>query len=87
MENFPDVHHLKIWSQYFSDVKNGIKPFEVRKKDRDFKVGDTLILDEFDNEMQHYTGAWTPKLITYILDDPQFCKDGYVVLGLKAIEV
>ena len=34
------VHNLKIKPQYFKDVVSGIKTFEVRKNDRNFKVGD-----------------------------------------------
>lgn len=37
-------HILKLNDRYFDAVKNGIKTFEIRKNDRDFKVGDTLLL-------------------------------------------
>ena len=39
------VHNLKIKPQYFKDVVSGIKTFEVRKNDRNFKVGDLMVLD------------------------------------------
>lgn len=81
------VHNLKIWTQFFTDVKSGAKPFEVRKNDRDYEVGDTLILDEFDPNTEKYTGAWIPKLVTYKLDDPRFVKEGFVILGLQDIKV
>ena len=42
------VHALKIYPEYYEAVKSGKKPFEVRKNDRDFKVGDILALNEFD---------------------------------------
>ena len=38
------VHNLKIKPQYFKDVVSGIKTFEVRKNDRNFKVGDLMVL-------------------------------------------
>ncbi|WP_331384989.1 DUF3850 domain-containing protein [Bacillus badius] len=41
-------HELKIYPQYFKAVVSGKKSFEIRKNDRDFKVGDTLLLHEFD---------------------------------------
>lgn len=82
----PDVHYLKIWPSYFKDVKSGIKPFEVRKNDRDYKVGDTLILEEFNPDTKTCTGAWAPREITYKLDDTQFVKEGFVILGLKEIK-
>ncbi len=42
------IHELKTWSAYFNEVFMGHKTFEVRKADRDFKVGDKLILIEGD---------------------------------------
>jgi len=41
------VHDLKTWPLYFAAVSSGKKTFEIRKNDRDFKVGDILILKEF----------------------------------------
>lgn len=82
----PKVHNLKTWTPYFKDIKNGIKQFEVRKNDRDFEVGDTLILEDFNPITEKYTGNWIPELITYKLDDIRFVKEGYVILGIKVIK-
>ncbi|WP_414730659.1 DUF3850 domain-containing protein [Bacillus badius] len=38
------THDLKIWTEYFQEVQKGNKNFEIRKKDRNFKVGDTIFL-------------------------------------------
>lgn len=43
-------HELKIWPQYFCRVEDGSKTFEVRKNDRGFQLGDTVILKEYDPE-------------------------------------
>ena len=75
------VHNLKIKPQYFKDVVSGIKTFEVRKNDRNFKVGDLMVLETYDNEK--FTGDFVNTEITYILDDPKYCKKGYVILGFK----
>lgn len=40
-------HTLKCWPEYFAPVKEGKKTFEIRKDDREFKVGDVLELKEF----------------------------------------
>ncbi len=77
-------HYLKTLPEYFNAVENGTKPFEVRKNDRNYQVGDTLRLQEYSNGT--YTGRKISKKISYILDDPAFCKDGFVVLGLTADE-
>lgn len=44
------IHELKITEPYFSDVAFGSKNFEIRKNDRDFKVGDILILRKWDGK-------------------------------------
>lgn len=80
------IHALKTKPKYFSDVANGKKTFEVRKFDRPFNVGDFLALNEFDPEKE-YTGRCMIVQITYILSDTEFCKDGYVVLGIKPMAI
>lgn len=35
-------HNLKTLPKWYKDVVSGAKTFEVRRKDRNFKVGDTL---------------------------------------------
>lgn len=39
-------HYLKTVQPYFDAIDQGLKTFEIRKNDRDFKVGDILVLLE-----------------------------------------
>ncbi len=81
----PVVHDLKTYPPFFRDVDERKKPFEVRKNDRDYQVGDILFLREYtmvDPPIWDYTGDTCTRIITYILDDPQYVKEGYVILGI-----
>ena len=71
-------HELKILPEYFEAVAAGNKTFEIRKNDRNYKVGDTLILQEFDGEK--YTSRCTQRVVNYITDYAQ--QDGYVVMSM-----
>ena len=79
------VHKLKTLPKYFFLVWTGEKPFEVRKDDRNYRIGDELLLQEFYNG--EYTGNECKRKITYILgrneDEKMFIADGYVILGIK----
>lgn len=77
-------HNLKIWSEYFLLILSGEKKFEIRKNDRNFKVGDTLILREWNNTLSDYTGAFLTAKIKYILYGGQFgIEEGYCVMSIE----
>ena len=76
------IHELKIDPEYFNDVKTRKKRFEIRKNDRDFQIGDLLKLQEYDREKKNYTGEETIKGIGYILDNQEYLREGYVILGI-----
>mgnify|MGYP003016307113 CR=1 FL=1 len=73
-------HKLKIQQKYFEPVIQGKKRFEIRKNDRNFKVGDIVVLEEID-ENNAYTGDSFKTKITFITDYQQ--KNGYVVFGIS----
>lgn len=80
------THKLKTVQPFYDDVIFGKKLFEVRLNDRDYHVGDYLVLQEYHGKTKRYTGRETERLlITYILDSPEYCKDGYVVMGFRDI--
>lgn len=82
----PKIHQLKTIEPYFSAVKRGDKTFEVRKYDRDFEVGDLLWLTHY-NPKTDMLGKVIIKMITYMLTDPAYVKDGYVILGMKDLVI
>lgn len=77
----PMSHKLKILPEYFQPMQEGYKTFEVRKKDRDYRENDYIIFHEW-SPGDGYTGRRAYRIITYILDNPEYCKKGYVILGL-----
>lgn len=40
----PIEHELKTWPDFFDAIWNNEKHFELRKDDRGFQAGDTLLL-------------------------------------------
>ena len=47
------THYLKIRPEHFQAVIDGRKPFEVRFNDRNFQVGDRVILEEYKGNKYH----------------------------------
>jgi len=81
------VHELKILSKYFEDALTGNKPFELRKNDRDYKVGDILALNEVSDDKTKYTGNSLLCEVTYVLDLKDWLADSedYVILGIRKL--
>lgn len=81
MERSPEVHRLKVLVPYYQSLVERKKNFELRLNDRDFRVGDMVVLEEYTGN--HYTGRGIKRKIKYVLKDcPQFgLKDGYCIFG------
>lgn len=76
-------HELKCHPGPFRAVRNRIKTFEIRKNDRNFQMGDTLILREYDPRKGVYTGEGVMRAITYILEGGQYgLQEGYIAMAL-----
>lgn len=74
------IHAVKTLPKFFEDCTSGKKLFEIRRNDRPYYVGDFLALNEWDGEK--YTGRCALFEITYILDNFEYCKDGFVTMSI-----
>lgn len=80
------THALKTEIGYFEEIQSGKKTFEVRRYDRPFEEGDTIILQEWVPENKMYTGKeWTGR-ISHVLSNDRFCKKGFCILSIKPKE-
>jgi hypothetical protein len=78
----PITHYLKIYPEFFSAVCTGVKRAELRKNDRDYRVGDTLHLMETPRGSCHQTGEFINVKITHIADVGEWIP-GYVLLSIE----
>ena len=77
------THNLKILKPYFEAVAAGNKTFELRKDDRPYRTGDTLVLNEI-GAGNEPTGRVIKKKVGCILRDCPECGlfRGYCILSL-----
>lgn len=80
----PITHELKTLSPFYEEVERGAKTFEIRKDDRDFRVGDTLVLRHWDAERNCYTDGKSIQVkIKYILRDERYLPTGYCCMSIQ----
>lgn len=80
------VHILKTWPEPYSAVLDGSKPFEIRRTDRDFRVGDALELREYNPETRTYTGRWVRRKVTRLVNPGEWgLPADLCVMGLAVI--
>lgn len=77
------VYQLRLPGSCYEDTKNGIKTFELRKKEKEYRKGDILELMEF-TEGRH-TGRVIRAEITYILDDYTGLEEGYCIMAIRVL--
>ncbi len=63
-------HELKTWPKPFRAVIDGNKRYEIRVTDRDYRVGDELLLREWVPDVKwrstKYTGSFVLVVVTYM---------------------
>lgn len=91
--NLPVTHELKSWTMFYKDIITGDRTSDIRYNgDRRFKVGDFLLLKEWDPVANVYTGREHTVKITYIQTNKSnpcaishlALHDDYVVLSIKS---
>jgi len=81
----PMTHDVKLSANWWTDIVSGLKKFELRKNDRDYRVNDKILMNEYkDGEP---TGRSILADITYMLEDYTGLTEGYAILGIELIEV
>ena len=81
----------KVWPEYFQEIVNNNKNFELRLADFPCNSGDTLFLREWDPKTKEYTGRTLKKEVTYVLktkdinfwDKEDIKKYGFQIISFK----
>jgi hypothetical protein len=79
-------HKLKCWPQFYQDIFDDVKQFELRLDDRKYAVGDRIELKEFNPYTNKFTRREMVLFITYILKDFPGIEKGYVIFGFKIVD-
>lgn len=88
------TYEVKSWTHFFQAIKRGEKLHDMRDlKDRRYKVGDYLLLLEYDPFKGEYTGDTCMVQISYITSSDTPCAfsssalaPGYCILSLKLVK-
>lgn len=75
MTKTASVHEVKSWSGCFMRLASGSRTHELRRADRDYKVGDMLSLNEWDPVTNSYTGRTCAVRITDIVSALDPCPE------------
>ena len=83
IEEISVTHNIKLMSEYARAKLKGLKPFEIRLDDRNYKVGDLIRYTIPDDEILNQVFKDMTFRIIYITDYAQ--KDGYIVFTDKLL--
>jgi len=78
------LHKLKTVQPFFRDIWEGVKTFDVRFNDRNFQVGDRILLVEYG--LNGYGDNAILCEVIYLFKGILMLKEGYVVLGISIID-
>ena len=78
------VHELKSQPKPYQDVLDGMKRFEWRRNDRDFRKGDRLVLREWNQNTEAYTGRALEVRVVFIQPGGEFgIPSEFCILGIQ----
>lgn len=82
------IHNLKTHLAPFEAVWSGLKTAEFRLNDRDFKAGDHLILEEYDETTATYRGRVVYAVVTHAAYGPAWgIPAGHAMLSMRVHHV
>lgn len=78
--------YKKVLPEYYREIVQRRKSFELRKDEDNAQVGDILVLREWDG--QKYTGHKVEREVTYILRDvPEYgLAPGYCIMAMMPVD-
>lgn len=78
-------HELKTIQPYFELIQLGVKTFEIRKNDRDYKVDDYLMLKEYDPDTGYVDSKPVIARIKYILNNEEYVAKDHICMAVEVI--
>lgn len=78
-------HNVKCWPEVFGEMLAGRKTAEFRLNDRDYQVGDGLLIREWCPDKRTYTHREIERQITHVLKDSFGVPKGYAMLSLASL--
>ena len=62
------TYKLRTYNPYFTDSWEGRKSFDIRQNKRNYKVGDILILQEYDPLLKWWSGKEMECIVLLVLN-------------------
>jgi hypothetical protein len=81
----------KTWPEYFKEILDGKKTFDLRLNDFDIGEGDVLVFKEYNPETKKYTGREIEKKVGFVgkwkLDELFWTKEEIEEKGIQVISL
>tara|TARA_R110002020_G_scaffold296776_1_gene512541 strand:+ start:2474 stop:2737 length:264 start_codon:yes stop_codon:yes gene_type:complete len=79
------THRIKTVDPFYCDVLRGDKKAEIRRHDRDYRIGDILVLQEYDPETGDILGDYAVRITGVVtwLEFPEGLKPFYSMLSIE----